>query len=345
MPCVQDSRCPSAGGSMLTIELSDVRIANGQGLGLGRQATMIGESLLGDKAYVWLVVLLILELALLVYTGLFVSERMGGGLRLDTNPTRTSRSGAGAGSSSLGAAGAASAQLVCEQESYSGAISVVRPGIVFIQVRYLEATRVDAVAGTYVFDSGAAAPGRRIGSGVIVDRSGYILTNHHVIANAIEVNVTPFSSQRQTFNAVVVRDSERDDLALLKIDAGYDLPEVTLADSDRVEVGDVVLAIGSPFGMEHTVTLGIISDDRRSVVIDGHLYNEMLQTDAAINRGNSGGALVDIKGEVVGINTAIFAPTGVFTGVGFAIPANRAKPMLAQHAQGNPLVQSPASGL
>ena len=116
------------------------------------------------------------------------------------------------------------------------------------------------------------------------------------------------------------------DIAVLKIYPRTPLPTVVLGDSDMVRVADRVLAVGSPFGLEQTVTAGIISDDSRDLVIEGQIYKDMIQTDAAINRGNSGGPLINMKGEVIGINTAIYAPTGVFTGVGFAIPINVVKP-------------------
>ena len=305
---------------------------------------MNSQGIFREKAYAWLIVLLVFEVAILLYAAMFMPQGLDRARRQDASRTlthilnsiNTSKSPAET------AAAAASFQLVCEQESYSKAISAIRPAVVFIEVRFSQNTSVARIAtGGFVFDSAQAAPARRIGSGVIVDRKGYILTNYHVIANAVDIDVTPFASTRQKFKASIVRYSERDDLALLTIDTGYNLPEATLGDSDTAEVGDVVLAIGSPFGMEHTATLGIISDENRSLVIDGHLYSRMLQTDAAINRGNSGGALVTVDGEVIGINTAIFAPTGVFTGVGFAIPINAAKPMLAKSA----LVQPKAAGL
>lgn len=108
------------------------------------------------------------------------------------------------------------------------------------------------------------------------------------------------------------------------------LPEATLANSDSVRVGDWVLAFGSPFGLDQTVTQGIISSRRHSLVVEGEIYGDMLQTDAPINRGSSGGPLVGMNGEIIGINTAIYGPGGVFSGAGFAIPINRAKVFLAQ---------------
>jgi len=295
---------------------------------------MKAEDMFGDKAYLGAVFLLLIEIAILIYSGMYVTQRFrqdrpqeaGRPLEHVLRTLRTSQP-----------ADAASFMLVCEQESYSGAISVVRPSVVYIEVKYDPAAATDTAATTgLAFDVAKNDSGRRYGSGVIVDRNGYILTNYHVVADAVEIEVTPFSSNSRKFTGSVLGYSTEEDLALLRIDADYKLPEATLGNSSSVEVGDVVVAIGSPFGMEHTATLGIISDERRSVVIDGHLYTDMLQTDAAINTGNSGGALVNIQGEVIGVNTAIYAPTGVFTGVGFAIPINRAKVLLAQGLSAQP---------
>ncbi len=159
-----------------------------------------------------------------------------------------------------------------------------------------------------------------LGSGVIVAKDGYVLTNNHVVDNANEVKVT--LADGREFTAKVVGRDPKSDIAVVKIDA-KDLPVVPMADSDRVEVGDLVLAIGNPFGVGQTVTQGIISaKDRGNVGIED--YEDFLQTDAAINPGNSGGALVDIQGRLIGINTAILSRSGGNQGVGFAIPSNLA---------------------
>jgi len=169
-----------------------------------------------------------------------------------------------------------------------------------------------------------------LGSGIIVDRRGYIVTNAHVVANAVNINVVTFSSGRVVYPAVIIRKDMENDIAILKIEPDAPLPAAVLGDSDMMRVADRVLTVGSPFGLEQTVTAGIISDDSRDLVINEQVYEDMLQTDAAINRGNSGGALVNVGGEVIGINTAIYAPTGVFTGVGFAIPINKVKPIIKE---------------
>lgn len=164
------------------------------------------------------------------------------------------------------------------------------------------------------------------GSGVIIDPDGYILTNNHVVQEADQLTVTMFDGK--TFKGTVVGTDPRTDLAVIRIKGSNPFAFVPLGDSSVARIGDWVLAIGSPFGLEQTVTAGIISAIRQSLVIEGRSFSNLIQTDAAINRGNSGGPLVNIRGEVVGINTAIYAPTGVFSGIGFAIPVNEAKKIL-----------------
>ena len=160
---------------------------------------------------------------------------------------------------------------------------------------------------------------RGLGSGVILTPDGYIVTNNHVIEGADEVVVT-LTEKGDEFPAEVVGADPQTDLAVLKIDA-TDLPAVTLGDSSQLAAGDIVLAIGNPFGLSKTVTSGIVSAIGRSDLnITG--YENFIQTDASINPGNSGGALVDNRGRVVGINTAILSRTGNNVGIGFAIPSN-----------------------
>jgi serine protease Do len=168
-------------------------------------------------------------------------------------------------------------------------------------------------------------PGREmrskaLGSGFIVDKGGYILTNFHVVERADKINVSLASGEE--YPAKVVGKDERTDLAVIKIDAKRDLPEAKLGNSDGMTQGDWVLAIGSPFGLEQTVTAGIISATGRRN--PGEPLQRFLQTDAAINQGNSGGPLVNMAAEVVGVNTAIFTPSGASAGVGFALPSNTA---------------------
>jgi serine protease Do len=162
-----------------------------------------------------------------------------------------------------------------------------------------------------------------LGSGVIVSPDGYILTANHVVEGADKVKVA-LSSGEKEFEAKVIGTDPATDVALIRIDAKTNLPAVAIADSDRVEVGDTVLAVGSPFGLRQTVTMGIVSGlGRGGFGING--YEDFIQTDAAINPGNSGGALVDAEGRLVGINTAILSGSGGFMGVGFAVPINMAR--------------------
>ncbi|MBI3291656.1 MAG: Do family serine endopeptidase [Elusimicrobia bacterium] len=167
-----------------------------------------------------------------------------------------------------------------------------------------------------------------MGSGVIIDPEGYVLTNEHVVRNADEIKVMLMGEENQSYTGRVIGKDAKTDLAVIKITAARKLPAAPLGNSSKVRVGDWVLAIGSPFGLSQTVTAGIISAERQSLIIEGREYRDLLQTDAAINRGNSGGPLVNVRGEVIGINSAIYAPTGVFAGIGFAIPVNRAKEIL-----------------
>ncbi|MGA2812257.1 MAG: trypsin-like peptidase domain-containing protein [Candidatus Acidiferrum sp.] len=162
---------------------------------------------------------------------------------------------------------------------------------------------------------------RSLGSGVIVDKRGYILTNNHVVDQATKIQVQ-LNGETQKYTAKVVGVDEDTDLAVVKIDAGRDLPTAKLGNSDGVQVGDWVLAIGSPFGLQATVTAGIISAKDRGGI--GRQFQKFIQTDAAINPGNSGGPLVDLAGEVVGINTAIITGSRGYEGVGFALPSSTA---------------------
>ena len=164
-------------------------------------------------------------------------------------------------------------------------------------------------------------PEMGLGSGIIVSADGYILTNNHVVDSADNVKVTLGDGRELT--AKVIGTDKKTDIAIIKVDA-HDLPVVTFADSDDVLVGDRVLAIGNPFGIGETVTSGIVSATGRSGAL-GLDYEDFIQTDAAINPGNSGGALVDLRGRLIGLNTAILSRSGGFQGIGFAIPANLAR--------------------
>ena len=162
-----------------------------------------------------------------------------------------------------------------------------------------------------------------LGSGFIIDKKGYVVTNNHVIEDADQIKVKVADDME--FDAEVVGRDANTDLALLKIESGKDLPFLAMGNSDELKIGQWVVAIGSPFGLEHTVTAGIVSAKGR--VIGSGPYDDFIQTDASINPGNSGGPLLNMKGEVVGINTAIIASG---TGIGFAIPVNLAEGIIAQ---------------
>jgi len=166
-----------------------------------------------------------------------------------------------------------------------------------------------------------------LGSGVIIDRDGTILTNNHVIENAHKI-VVRLSNDDREFVARLIGSDEKSDLAVIKINVGHDLPVAPLGDSDRLKVGEWIVAMGSPFGLENTVTAGIVSAKSRQ--IGAGPYDDFIQTDASINPGNSGGPLINMQGEVVGINTAIVSRTGGNIGIGFAIPINLAKELLPE---------------
>lgn len=183
---------------------------------------------------------------------------------------------------------------------------------------------------------------RALGSGVIVDPSGIIVTNFHVIENADQVKVA-LSDRRELEAEILLRD-KRSDLAVLRIkDAKERFPALEFGDSDGIEVGDLVLAIGDPFGVGQTVTQGIVSALARTQVGVSD-YSFFIQTDAAINPGNSGGALVDMSGRLVGINTAIYSQSGGSVGIGFAIPANMVRVVLASALSGGKEVKRPWFG-
>ncbi len=175
---------------------------------------------------------------------------------------------------------------------------------------------------------------RGLGSGVIVESNGLIITNNHVVGKADEIRVT--LSDKREFKAKLIGTDPKTDIAVVRIEA-TGLPTVPWADSDRLEVGEFVLAVGNPFGLTQTVTLGIVSALGRAAGIAE--YEDFIQTDAAINPGNSGGALVNVRGELVGINTAIFSQSGGNMGIGFAVPSNMAQSIMGQLVQTGKVVR------
>jgi len=205
-------------------------------------------------------------------------------------------------------------------------IESVGPAVVNISVR--GSVEVDPYFGQLFPRNGGRREFRSAGSGVIVDAAkGYILTNHHVVENADEITVTLVDDR--SFDAEVVGSDPGSDIAVLHVEPDR-LQEMPLGDSDKIRVGDFVLAIGNPFGLDHTVTSGIVSGlSRRGINPDG--YEDFIQTDASINPGNSGGALVNLNGELIGINSAILSGgSGGNIGIGFAIPVNMARSIMDQ---------------
>lgn len=172
--------------------------------------------------------------------------------------------------------------------------------------------------------------GSNLGSGVIISHDGYILTNHHVIEAADQIEVA-LADGRKTKGRIIGSDPESD-LAVIKIDLPGIIPAITFSRPDQAQVGDIVLAIGNPFGVGQTVTMGIVSAVKRKH-LGLNTFENFIQTDAAINPGNSGGALVDIHGNLIGINSAIYSPNGGSLGIGFAIPVSTAKKIMEQIIQ------------
>jgi len=210
----------------------------------------------------------------------------------------------------------------CDTEDLADVLSKVRTAVVYITGK--RATARPKVQDDIMFTP-TSLTGDKMGSGMIFDTQGYILTNYHVIADTSSLQVKLFSEPDRTYPCQIIATLPDKDLAVIKINTGYYLPTVTLGNSDMQEVAEEVLAVGCPFSLEQSVTHGIISDLKRTVQIEGRNYKDLIQTDAVINSGNSGGPLVNMSGEVIGINVAIYAPTRVYCGVGFAIPINQAK--------------------
>ena len=241
--------------------------------------------------------------------------------------------------SGLGSAQDAARPVFAGSPSFADVFEQVNPAVVTVEVGSepvvvptssapspFSGTPFEDFFGFSLPDSGSVMemPRRGEGSGFIVDPAGYIATNNHVVAGAGSLTVTLASGEK--FDATVVGTDPMTDLALIKIDGPRGLPALRFGDSDDARVGEWVLAVGNPFGLGGTATAGIISARGRN--INSGPYDDFLQIDAAINSGNSGGPVFNAAGEVIGINTAIFSPTGGSVGIGFAIPSNMARDVL-----------------
>lgn len=225
-------------------------------------------------------------------------------------------------------------QAEVDPDSFARAVSLTTPAVVSLQVESIveipveDSTRrkLEQILGTHLPRLTQSKRRSSSGSGVILDTRGYVITNHHVIAKAKKIFV--FLNDGRSTTAELVGTDPDTDLAVLKIDLD-NLPKVKIADMKHIHIGDVVLAIGYPFRIGQTVTQGIISATGRTRVSQ-NTYENFLQTDAAINPGNSGGALINTRGEIVGINSLIYTETGNFNGIGFAIPINLVSNVMQQ---------------
>jgi serine protease Do len=261
---------------------------------------------------------------------------VGGGVHVIAQPGQSS------GATAFMQPAAAVAQ---GRHAFNTVSSLILPTVVHIHATQSQLVRrnipAGAAAGARFADPFDGVPEKfvrnkayeNVGSGVIIDSRGFVLTNYHVISAATDLLVSVSGRINRDFPAKVVAVDAAGDLALIRILGAPALPEARLGNSTSTQVGDWALAFGSPFGLEQTVTQGIISNRRKSLTVDGVSYGEMLQTDAPINRGSSGGPLVDLNAEVVGINSAIYGPNAAFSGTGFAIPIHRAKVFLAQNSR------------
>ncbi len=236
--------------------------------------------------------------------------------------------------------------------SFAPVVRRAAPAVVNIYTRKVVQRRASPFAGDPFFErffqnfDFPTAPRKRIenslGSGVVLSADGIVVSNHHVVGEADEITV--LLSDRREFEAQVLLSDKQSDIAVMRLKGAKNLPFLETGDSDALEVGDLVLAIGNPFGVGQTVTSGIISGLARSGGVRGGGQGYFIQTDAAINPGNSGGALVDMAGRLVGVNTAILTRSGGSNGIGFAVPASLVRQVVAQAEEGRTELARPWAG-
>ena len=259
----------------------------------------------------------------------------------DSNPNTGRKTGL-ALVAALGATGAMAlapqAALAVPPGGYGDLVETIAPSVVFIEVTGVSPRNGATPAlpedlpeelkrrfGNKLPDGRKSAPGQGVGSGFVISQDGQIVTNHHVVANADTVTVK--LADGRSYEASVIGSDPMTDIALLKVETDETLPAVEFGASAGMRVGDEVVAVGSPFGLGGTVTSGIISATSRN--INAGPFDDFIQTDAAINRGNSGGPLFNNEGEVIGVNTAIFSPDGGSVGIGFAVPSDLVQTIVA----------------
>lgn len=249
----------------------------------------------------------------------------GNGLTLLPTPAAPIQMSAGVGP------GAAPGAVTTAQDGVNQIMARILPAVVSVSRPGAAGPQTGAGGVTYLTPTGG--PSESAGSGVIVDDRGYVLTTFQTVGRAAVVKVHLSSGTQRDYLADVLGVDPKCDLALLKIRANRVFPAASLGNSEQLRVGDIVFAIGNPFGFNGTVTMGIVSSNNRKVTVGGVRYPDLIQTDAAINEGNDGGPLVNINGEVIGINMACVMPDHRYSGIGFAVPANDANGLLTGQVQ------------
>jgi S1-C subfamily serine protease len=265
----------------------------------------------------WILALVVMVIFTLGWA-IYEAQQRGGGVGKLFTEHFWERKGKVGEKTALNAALPGSAQSL--QTSYHGIIEDTRPAVISI----------DAVIKSQNTDPGdPSANYTRIGSGVIIDPRGYALSSLHVVEGASSLKATVYTQAGALeYPLKIVKADKTSDLVLLRVQGDVPFAHASLGDSNSVRTGDVVISIGSPFGFEQSVTSGIISSRNRTVNVGGMVYENLLQTDSSINKGSSGGPLINVKGDVIGINTAIYSTSGTFVGISFAVPINRSQELL-----------------